>query len=70
MKYNLILTTNLSDSPGTADVTVFPVHVVTSRAGVVSDPDTEVLDLGGRAVGPLREEMEVRKVWDPALQYG
>ncbi|KAH3663671.1 hypothetical protein OGAPHI_005072 [Ogataea philodendri] len=34
------------DSTNSADVSVFLVHVVGSGSGVVSDPDTEVLDLG------------------------
>lgn len=35
------------DSGGSRQLTVLLVHVVGTRAGVVADPDTEVLDLQG-----------------------
>ena len=39
-------------SPG--HLTVLLVHVVSAGAGVVSDPDTEVLDLGGTLLVDLQ----------------
>lgn len=35
------------DGRGSGKLTVLLVHVVRARAGVVADPDTEVLDLQG-----------------------
>jgi hypothetical protein len=35
------------DSRSTGHLTVLLVHVVSAGAGVVTDPDSEVLDLGG-----------------------
>lgn len=37
-----------------AELTVLPVHVVGTGTRVVSDPDTEVLDLGGALLVDLR----------------
>ena len=42
------------DSVGSGHLTVLLVHVVGSRARVVADPDTEVLD----ALGALLEDLE------------
>ena len=38
------VTVALSDGSGGHGVSVFTVHVVSSRSRIVSDPDTEVLD--------------------------
>lgn len=35
------------DRCGSGQLTVLLVHVVRARAGVIADPDTEVLDLQG-----------------------
>jgi microcompartment protein CcmK/EutM len=43
------------DSIGSGKLTVLLVHVVGSGARVVSDPDTEVLDL----LGALLEDLEL-----------
>lgn len=41
------------DSGGARELTVLLVHVVGARAGVVADPNTEVLDLEGVLLGDL-----------------
>ena len=41
------------DSGGARELTVLLVHVVGARAGVVADPNTEVLDLQGVLLGDL-----------------
>ena len=41
------LVVKLGDSPGELDVTVLPVHVVGSRPGIVTKPDSEGLHLSG-----------------------
>ena len=38
----------LGDGTGAAHVTILTVHVVGAGSGVVSDPDSKVLDLCGR----------------------
>lgn len=42
------------DGLGTRHLAVLLVHVVGTRARVVTDPDTEVLDLGGPLLVDLR----------------
>ena len=44
----------LGNRTSAAHVTVFPVHVVCAGSRVVSDPDTEVLDLCGGGVAALK----------------
>lgn len=41
------------NSIGSRHLTVLLVHVVGARAGVISDPDTEVLDLQWALLGDL-----------------
>ena len=41
---------------GPAHLTELLVHVVGAGAGVVAEPDTEVLDLGGALLGNLRTQ--------------
>ena len=41
---------------GTAHLTELLVHVVGAGARVVTQPDTEVLDLGGTLLGDLRTQ--------------
>lgn len=43
----------LSDSTGDGHVTILAVHVVGSRPGVISEPNTEVLDLQWFLLGDL-----------------
>lgn len=45
------------DSVGAGHVTVFLVHVVGTGAGVVTDPDTEVLDLLGALLVNLQGDL-------------
>ena len=42
------------DSGGAGQLTVLLVHVVSAGAGVVADPDAEVLDLQGVLLGDLQ----------------
>lgn len=42
---------HLLNGTDSGNVSVFFVHVVGTRSGVVSDPDTEVLDLGWVGLG-------------------
>ena len=45
------------DGIGSGQLTVLLVHVVRARAGVVADPDTEVLDLQGVLLGDLYQRI-------------
>lgn len=42
------------DGISSAELTELLVHVVGAGAGVVTQPDTEVLDLGGTLLGDLQ----------------
>lgn len=48
------------DSVGAGHLTVLLVHVVGTGARVVSDPDTEVLDLLGTLLVDLQEVSQAR----------
>lgn len=47
------------DGVDSGQLTVLLVHVVRTRAGVVSEPDTEVLDL----LGVLLVDLRYQSVW-------
>ena len=53
------------DSVASGQLSVLLVHVVGARAGVVSDPDTEVLDLEGVLLVDLTE-MSIAQSLDSA----
>ena len=46
----------LGNRTSAAHVAVFAVHVVSTRSRVVSDPDTEVLDLSWGSVAALKRD--------------
>ena len=46
------------DGTGHSHVTVLPVHVVGTASGVVAEPNTDVLDLGGSPVTDLHGNHE------------
>ena len=50
------------DSVGAGELTELLVHVVGSRAGVVSEPDTEVLDLQGLLLVNLESTSRGRRL--------
>lgn len=54
------------DGSGPRGLTVLLVHVVGAGAGVVADPDTEVLDLKGVLLGDLNRNMSI-PVFIPSL---
>ena len=45
--------TALSHCTSNCEITVLPIHVVSAAARVVSQPDTDIFDLGGRFVTHL-----------------
>jgi hypothetical protein len=47
--------THCGDSVVQVGISVFTVHIVDSAAGVVFDPDTEVLDISGVLFSDLNE---------------
>lgn len=51
--------TALSDGSGRGQVSVLPVHVVGAAAGIVAQPDTEVLHLQRRLLVDLNREQQV-----------
>jgi hypothetical protein len=58
------------DGVGSGQLTVLLVHVVRTRAGVVSDPDTEVLDLEGAGLVDLLQSQRYASLsfWDNCIR--